>query len=320
MENKTISIFTPFHMEDMQSEEETDTKFDIKIKNIECWEDTKHQSSLIPPPPSSIKIQYDPMYQYVKNKNKSKKIIVHNMDTIDCAFLYENPLVLNLADDIYPGGWVNNGSCAQEESLFRRTNYHLSLVKELYPIMDEEVIYSPKITVIKDSDLTPINGIKQIDFVACPAIKYPFLTEDGLFEEEDHILLVKKIETIIQVANTYGHDTIIFGAMGCGAWENPPHEVANIFKTVLSKYDGCITNYIFAILDNISDDENFNENSDDKNESNYDIFKKVLTKKQNLFTTTSRKKITIKDGEENNNKVVIEKTRGGMLIAYTIPG
>ena len=270
MENKKLSIFN------LSNELQSNKKFDIKMKNIECWEDTKQRASSIQPPPLSIKIQYDPNFQYTYDNNKQSHIIIHNMDTIDCAFLYENPLILNLADDIYPGGWVNNGSCAQEESLFRRTNYHLSLIKELYPIMEEEVIYSPQITAIKGSDLQPINNVKQYDFIACPAIKYPFLDEDGLLEEEDSELLKKKIEIIIQVASKYGHDTIIFGAMGCGAWENPPQEVAKIFKEVLSKFNGCITNYVFAILDNISDSDS--ENSDDDiPESNYEIFKSILS-------------------------------------------
>lgn len=267
MENKKLSIFN------LSNESQSDKKFDIKLKNIECWEDTKQRASSIQPPPLSIKIQYNPNYQYKYDKNKSSKIYLHNMDTIDCAFLYENPLILNLADDIYPGGWVNNGSSAQEESLFRRTNYHLSRIKELYPIMEEEVIYSPQITVIKGSDLQPINNTKQLDFIACPAIKYPFLDEDGLLEEEDSALLKKKIETIIQVASKYGHDTIIFGAMGCGAWENPPQEVAKIFKEVLSKYNGCITNYIFAILDTDLDENLY---IDHENKSNYEIFKNIL--------------------------------------------
>jgi uncharacterized protein (TIGR02452 family) len=265
---KPLSIF-------IEPESQSDKKFDIKIKNIDCWEDTKQRAALFPPPPPSIKIEYDPNFHYTYDVKRCK-IHIHNMDTIDCAFLYENPLLLNLADDIYPGGWVNNGSSAQEESLFRRTNYHLSLIKSLYPILEEEVIYSPKITVIKGSDLQPIEPVHQYDFIACPAIKYPFLDEDGLLEEEDSVLLKKKIELIIQVALKHGHDTIIFGAMGCGAWQNPPHEVAKIFKEVLSKFNGCIKNYVFAILDNISDSDSENLDIQDEIQSNYEIFKNIL--------------------------------------------
>lgn len=42
-------------------------------------------------------------------------------------------------------------------------------------------------------------------------------------------------------------------------------------------------------------------------------------KKTNLFTTTSRKVIKIKGGG-HNNKIIFEKTRGGIPVVYTIPG
>jgi uncharacterized protein (TIGR02452 family) len=253
--------------------------FDIKMKNIDCWEDTKQRSTAIPPPPPSIKHEYDPNFQYPRNTTSSN-IEVHNMDTLDCAFLYNKPLVLNLADDVIPGGWVNVGSSAQEESLFRRANYHLSLVKPLYPILDTQAIYSPSITVLKGSDLEPIEPFRQFDFIACPGIKYPFLDEDDAFEEEDRTALEIKIELIIQLAITYEHDTIIFGAMGCGAWQNPPKEVAHIFERVLNKYDGCVSNYIFAILDNEMVKDNDMDEDDDEceKESNYEIFKRILYK------------------------------------------
>ena len=82
-------------------------------------------------------------------------------------------------------------------------------------------------------------------------------------------LLENKIKMIIQVAKKYNHKTIVFGAMGCGAWQNPPHHVATIFHKVLKEYDGIIDNYIFAILRNYNND-------DDDSENNYDIFKTVF--------------------------------------------
>lgn len=45
-----------------------------------------------------------------------------------------NILVLNLASSFCPGGGVVKGSIAQEEDLFRKTNYFLSLPMKFYPI------------------------------------------------------------------------------------------------------------------------------------------------------------------------------------------
>jgi len=273
--DKNIKEILGFDNINIKIESDLAIKNYIKLINIECWNNTKKICETIPLPPQSIKYKHVQNVNYTKSKNTSSIIRVHNMDTIDCAFIYENPLVLNLADDLYPGGWINAGSSAQEESLFRRTNYHLTLVKQLYPISESEVIYSPNITVIKHNEQKNweiMDCFKQLDFIACPAIKYPFLKKDGCLSEDDVEILETKIETIIQVAVKHKHSAIIFGAMGCGAWENPPEDVATIFKRLLKKYDGAVANYIFAILDNISDDSVIDENK----KSNYDIFRNIL--------------------------------------------
>ena len=244
---------------------------DNKLLRIDCWNDTKQICQNIPLPPPSIREHYNTEF-VLKNVNKKSNIIIYDMDTIDCALLYEKPLVLNLSDDEYAGGWVNMGSSTQEESLFRRTNYFQTLTQELYPIMDNECIYSPNVSVIKSSENNKWKLYETpffMDFIACPAVKYPFLDENEYLSNEDTQLLENKIKMIIQVAKKYNHNTIIFGAMGCGAWQNPPQQVAKIFRKVLNEYDGIINNYVFAILSNYNND-------DDEYENNYDIFKNVF--------------------------------------------
>lgn len=101
------------------------------------------------------------------------------MDAIDCCLVHSpNALVLNLADDNFSGGCVAMGSGAQEEALFRRTNYCTSLKQELYPIKNDEIIYSPQVSVIKTNEntgwnLIDINNQPKISFIACPGLKYP---------------------------------------------------------------------------------------------------------------------------------------------------
>lgn len=88
-------------------------------------------------------------------------------------------------------------------------------------------------------------------------------------------MMKTKIITIIQTAIKFKYETIIFGALGCGAWKNPPKHVAQIFKEVLNNYDGCILNYYFAIMN--TTDENYivrNHNKDSR--QNIDIFKDVF--------------------------------------------
>ena len=150
----------------------------IFVKRIDCWNDTLNISNSLPLPPPSLKIKYDNSFNYPKIYEKSN-IFFFDMDAIDCCLTHApNALVLNLADDIFPGGCVSMGSGAQEEALFRRTNYCISLKSELYPIKKDEIIYSPKISVIKTNEKTgwkmlDINNPPKISFIACPGIKYP---------------------------------------------------------------------------------------------------------------------------------------------------
>jgi hypothetical protein len=71
-----------------------------------------------------------------------------------------------------PGGCVKAGGGMQEESIFRRTSIHRCLLKNLYPIEDDECLYCPLPVVrfrrewIRDDNPTYAS-------VACPAVKSP---------------------------------------------------------------------------------------------------------------------------------------------------
>ena len=243
----------------------------MKMKRMDCWIDTKTicETNKYPSPNISTRETYNKQFIIKQSENqKSSEILFHNMDTIDCASLYDNPLVLNMSDDEYAGGWVNMGSGAQEESLFRRSNYHVTLTQDHYPICDNECIYSANVSVIKSSEEDGwklLDNPFTLDFIACPALKYPYVDDDNCLLEEDIEILENKIKMIIQVAVKYKHDTIIFGAMGCGAWQNPPHEVARTFRKVLTEYDGVIQRYVFAIYD-----------SGKESISNFEVFREIF--------------------------------------------
>lgn len=188
------------------------------------------------------------------------EIIVINMDTIDAVWYSmdklgaKKPVLLNMANQSYPGGGVDMGCGAQEENIFRRSNYFLTLKfdPKFYPILDESVIYSRDVTMFRYGEnrwYELMQVPRKVSIIASPSICRPEL-ENGHFNEEDYELEYKKIDMIFKTALYHEHDTLIFSAYGCGAFACPPEDVSMIFKDIIKKYDGIFKYVIFAIIDN----------------------------------------------------------------------
>ena len=247
------------------------------MNKINIWNDTVEKcNSFQFRPLKSVK--YDFTKVRYEKKYSQTNIIVLNKDSIDLAhelWIYLNPVVLNLADNCFPGGHVSMGSGAQEESLFRRTNYFqtLNLDTGFYPLRGTELVYSPDVLVIKDSKGYELIRYFKLSFIACPGIKKPELN-NGKFTEKDRKLLKNKIRNILNVAFLHKHDAVVLGALGCGAWQCPQEEVAIIFKEVVKEYDGMFHTIAFAILE-VNKKDYIVQNSN-LNRSNYKIFKDIL--------------------------------------------
>jgi uncharacterized protein (TIGR02452 family) len=60
-----------------------------------------------------------------------------------------------------------------------------------------------------------------------------------------------KIRTILRIALAHGHDSLVLGAFGCGAFRNPPKHMAELFKAVFAE-DEFINRFrkiVFAIVE-----------------------------------------------------------------------
>lgn len=247
------------------------------IDRMEVWRDTqeiaKSQYSQVP-----LSIKYAEIDISNTIKKYSKTVIkVVNQDTIDTTLILKkhglNPLLLNMATDKLPGGGVDHGAGAQEENIFRRSNYFLTLTQDFYPIKNTEVIYSPDITIFKSNEYTAyelMSEPKKLAMIACPAIRHPNITRDCLYfvEESDKILMKKKIEMILKTAIKHGHDSLVLSAHGCGAWCCPPLQISELYREVINKYQRYFQIIIFAILRNPL--------LQIGTQNNFDIFKKIL--------------------------------------------
>jgi uncharacterized protein (TIGR02452 family) len=244
-----------------------------KSNNIIVWKDTK---KLFETKLNNLKVEssikyYDKELNVVDMLKRYDKmeIEIKNEDSFTMSYEYlkdrYNPMVLNMASYICPGGGVKKGSCAQEEDLFRRSNYYQCLSKEFYPLKMNEVIYSPEVIVIKDKNNEKMKKGFKVSCLACPAIRKPKLEKNGEYNEEDLKIMDMKIDMIFKVGYFHNHDSLILGALGCGAYENPIEEVINIFNEKIEKYWRCFKKIGFAILND--------------NKNNYEKFEKNIIKK-----------------------------------------
>lgn len=201
-------------------------------------------------------------------------VTVVNADTLTTAneLVDEglNPLVLNMASNICPGGGVKRGSRAQEEELFRRTNYDKCTNRKFYPIGNDQFIVTEDVTVVKDEAYNLLRDPFKLDFIAIAAIRQPALDyntsndQPQYMDDEDYKLMEQKIDAIFRYAAYQEKDSLVLGALGCGAFGNPCSRVANMFKEALERYRKYFVKITFAVL------------SLDRN-PNYDAFKHLAT-------------------------------------------
>jgi len=185
-----------------------------------------------------------------------KEIVVEiqNIDTITATinFLKETndnnvpPLILNMANHMEPGGGFLRGAAAQEEDLFRCTNLFRTLNPSLYPIEDNEVIYTPKAHILRDAKYNNIEPLT-VSFISVAGLRYPVLTK-GKLRKSDYVTMKNKIKMIYRIGQMGKHDTLILGALGCGVFRNPPEDIAKIFCEVTRLYQGVFKKIIFPIL------------------------------------------------------------------------
>ena len=198
------------------------------------------------------------------------------VENIDCLLAAEqmlkegyHPAVLNMASRQNPGGGVQTGAGAQEENLFRRTNLFQSLYqfapyasnfglhksKHQYPL-DRNFggVYTPNAIVFRGTEQEGyplLDKPFQMSFIAVAGINRPALeTSERIIS--DLVEPVKnKMRTIFRIGLLHRHDSLVLGALGCGAFRNPPSHTAKLFHEVMEEpeFKNKYKLLLFAILD-----------------------------------------------------------------------
>lgn len=192
-----------------------------------------------------------------------------------------NPALLNFASAGHPGGGVETGARAQEETICRRSTLTRSIYSfdrdyafrygyELrdgngYPIsrsLDFSAIYSPNVTVFREAgqDYALMENPFQVAVITNAALNMNgrfsiSLTPDGHIPEMGKAITRNKIRTIFRIGLIKGHDSLVLGAFGCGAFRTPPREMAQLFKEVIEEdeFKNRFRLITFAILSDHND-------------------------------------------------------------------
>lgn len=229
----------------------------IFMERIKVWKETAEAAHKVGAPPSLKFVPAD--VEKAQSRGWETLIRVVDADCLDTARGMISrglrPVVLNLSDDGWAGGAVDIGSGAQEESLWRRTALCATQTQDFYPL-GRSLIYSPAVSVLRDTEQYDYAWLPRpwlVDFIACPAIKYPrwVASEEeptGDLKPDDKEELAARLRLIMDVAAKMGNDSVVLGPMGCGAWKNPPRAVARVFQRILPEYAGCFREIVIAAL------------------------------------------------------------------------
>lgn len=197
--------------------------------------------------------------------------------------------VLNFANAYHPGGGVKHGAMAQEECLCRSSNLYSGLtlpylIRNYYKDNQrttgdrgtDKVIWSPGVTVFKSDDAVPVmlDHFFEVDVLTCAAPYYDINKKHPIPLAQLEDVFYHRILNILEVAVANDVDSIVLGAFGCGAFNNPPGLVAEAFYRVLveKQYRNYFRRIVFAIKKN------------DRKNTNLQAFRMVLTAEHERFS------------------------------------
>lgn len=184
--------------------------------------------------------------------------------------------VLNMASATNPGGGVYGGAGAQEEYLFRCSDYYRFLFqyarhfdsrqydvepnnRHRYPLeRNFGGVYSQGVTVFRNTEAhgyALLDEPCQMNFIAVAACN---LRYDERGERlPDYLIEItrNKIRTIFRIAAANNQTRLVLGAFGCGAFGNPPAHIAELFRDILheEEFRSCFHEVYFAIINDHND-------------------------------------------------------------------
>ena len=194
-------------------------------------------------------IPFDPelgtaMIDVKKRANGAGRIIVTCEDSFEAAARYKNPLVMNFANALHPGGGFKMGANAQEESLCRASSLYESISSEkgklLYDfntthpskVWSDFMMISPNVCVFRNQEGELLAKPYVVGVItvpapnrAGPAFRLP--------KKKTAQAMEQRIRIMLSVAYLNNYRNLVLGAWGCGVFRNEAKDVAEHFRKVL---------------------------------------------------------------------------------------
>ena len=216
-----------------------------------------------------------------------QKIFVTNIQVVnqDCLAYAKSLLdqdsaddlcVLNMASAKNPGGGVYGGAGAQEEYLFRCSDYYRFLFqyadpasfdcekvygiphnpRHSYPLTRNfGGVYSHGVTIFRNTEANGYALLEtpwKVNFVAVAANNIRrYMNGRTTIPDKFIPSTLSLIRTILRIAYNNGQRRLVLGAFGCGAFANPPGHMAQLFKQVFEEpeFQGLFREIHFAIIE-----------------------------------------------------------------------
>lgn len=90
----------------------------------------------------------------------------------------------------------------------------------------------------------------EVAFITCPSPNKGAIRPGTVSNEELSETMQERMRRILIVAANKGHDAMVLGAFGCGAFHNDPTMVANHFSTLLkTEFRGVFKKVIFGVFE-----------------------------------------------------------------------
>jgi len=167
------------------------------------------------------------------------------------------PVILNFASATQPGGGFLEGAIAQEEYLARSSGLYACLKDQLMykfhrqradPLATSYMLYSPGVPVFRADDDSLLEEPYLVGVITAAAPDANHLNSDRHGEIEP--AFIERIAKVLWIGLQHGHDAIVLGAWGCGAFGNDGKLVSRLFKEALTQdFRGAYQQVIFAVVD-----------------------------------------------------------------------